>query len=172
MARLLGSMAVCLAALAILGCNQGGSSLGTIPVSGVVTLDGQPVEGAVVAFAPTSTTGRAASGVTDASGRYQLTTQDPGDGALPGSYAVTISKSDAGSTPAIDPSLTPEEATRAAMEARDAASDAGTDPVVKDLLPAKYKTASESGLKAEVAAGKGEFNFDLKSDAKPEPAQE
>ncbi len=165
-------MAVCLAALAILGCNQGGSSLDTVPVSGVITLDGKPVEGAVVTFAPTSTTGTAASGKTDASGRYQLTTQNPGDGALPGSYNVIVSKTEGDSTTSsvIKPGMTDEEATRAVMEARDAAG--GVDPVIKDVLPVKYKSTAESGLKAEVAPGKGEFNFDLKSDAKPEPSQQ
>lgn len=170
MARLLGWMAVCLAALAIMGCNQGGSSLDTVPVSGIVTLDGTPVEGAVVTFSPTSTTGTAASGKTDATGRYQLTTLNPGDGALPGSYNVIISKTEGGTSSAIKPGMTDEEATIAAMEARDAAG--GAEAEIKDVLPAKYKSTAESGLKAEVAAGKGEFNFDLKSDAKPEPAQE
>ncbi len=166
MARLIGSVAVCLAALAIMGCNQSGSSLDTVPVSGVVTLDGTPVEGAVVTFSPTSTTGTAASGKTDATGRYELTTLNPGDGALPGSYNVIVSKTEGGTSSAIKPGMTDEEATIAVMEARDAAG--GVDPEIKDLLPAKYKSTAESGLKAEVAPGKGEFNFDLKSEAAPE----
>lgn len=168
-------MAVCLAALAMLGCNQGGSS-GTVPVSGVITLDGTPVEGATVSFAPTGGEGVAAAGMTDAKGRYELTTQEPGDGAMPGKYMVMISKVQTAPDPgaeAVKPGMSPEEATEAVMKARDAAGLTGEEgPAVTDLLPAKYKNPSQSGFTVEVAPGKGEFNFDLKSDAKPEPAQE
>ncbi|MDA7994250.1 MAG: carboxypeptidase-like regulatory domain-containing protein, partial [Pirellulales bacterium] len=39
-------------------------------VVGTVTLDGKPLEGASITFAPQS--GRSSSGVTDSSGRYSL----------------------------------------------------------------------------------------------------
>jgi len=64
---------VCLAALACLvGCSSG-SDIGATPVTGTVTLDGQPVEAANVAFSPKTADGRAAAGVTDASGRFTCT---------------------------------------------------------------------------------------------------
>ena len=73
----------------------------TVPVSGVVTLGGNPVEGATVTFhagvpAPGQTAqGNSAVGQTDAEGRFQLKTFEANDGAVPGEYVVTISKYEA-----------------------------------------------------------------------------
>ncbi|MHB8898320.1 MAG: Ig-like domain-containing protein [Thermoguttaceae bacterium] len=151
--------------LVVLGCDQPQEKLDTVAVSGKVTLDGAPVEGAKVVFAPTGGAGMAASGVTDASGVYKLTTRDPGDGAMAGSYAVMISKTEVeggAAASAVKPGMTDEEATKAAMEARDAAG--GAEATTKELLPEKYKDPAASGLKAEVAAGApAEINFELTS---------
>ena len=167
MRRLIGTTVAGMAALALLGCGNGESALDTVPVSGVVTLDGTPVEGANVVFAPTSGSGTAASGVTDASGRYQLTTQDPNDGALAGSYVVMISKTEtepSAAAAAVKPGMSAEEATKAAMEARDKSGEAD-EPQVSDKLPAKYKDPAASGFKAEVSkGGQTEFNFELTSE--------
>src|SRR5687768_8931885 len=75
-------MLVCLA-----GC--GGSSK-TSPVSGVVLLDGKPVADATVQFVPQNK-GRDATGQTDKSGEFAMTTFKPRDGVLPGEYKVVIS---------------------------------------------------------------------------------
>jgi len=159
-------MLVGLTVLSVFGCSAE-KSLDTVPVSGRVTLDGAPVDGAKVVFAPASGGGSAASGVTDASGNYKLTTLDPDDGALPGSYLVMISKTeqtgeDAASA-AVKPGMSDEQATKAAMEAHVAGGEA--EPEFTDLLPAKYKDPAASGLKAEVTkGGQTEFNFDLTSE--------
>jgi len=165
MVRLTWLMVVGVTVLATLGCGRGGARLDTVPVSGLVTLDGSPVEGAMVVFAPTSGSGMAASGKTDASGRYKLTTQNPNDGALAGNYLVTITKtvvlSDAASE-AVKPGMTPEEATKAAMEAYQKSGKAG--PKFAEELPAKYKNPAASGFKADVVkGGKNEFDFPLTS---------
>ena len=164
MVRLSWKSVICLAALAVFaGCPAAGTGVATVPVSGTVTLDGTPVEGANVAFAPKSADGRAAAGVTDASGRFTLTTVQSGDGALPGSYAVTVSKMSGG--PAItrpeDPSkMSPEEG-KAFMEQ---VQQLGKTSSVTDLLPAKYKSAADSGLTAEVTkGGENDFTFPLTS---------
>jgi hypothetical protein len=74
-------------ALAVAGC--GGD--GKVSVSGVVTLDGQPVEGAVVTFIPVEKNqGQFAHGTTDKDGAFQLSTTKPNDGAFPGEYKVTV----------------------------------------------------------------------------------
>ena len=133
------------------GCGGGAGIEGTIAASGTVTYQGQPVEGAAVVFAPEGQ-GRAASGLTDASGRFELTTLTPGDGVLPGKFGVTISKTE------VSGSMTEEESQ--AYVAKH-----GEPPKVtrKELLPAKYAAPATSGLTAEVAAGgKNEFTFDLK----------
>ena len=59
------------------------------PVSGVVLLSGQPVEGAAVLFTPEAG-GRPADGVTDKEGKFTLQTFAPGDGALIGKHKVAI----------------------------------------------------------------------------------
>ena len=52
-------------------------------VVGTVTLDGKPLEGASITFAPQS--GRSSSGVTDSSGRYSLNYTGSIRGAMLGS---------------------------------------------------------------------------------------
>src|SRR3954471_22011122 len=68
----------------VAGCSQSD----TVPVTGVVLFNGQPAAEAEVMFNPK--TGRLATGVTDASGRFKLATFKPDDGALPGDYVVTL----------------------------------------------------------------------------------
>lgn len=156
---------VCLAALGLLvGCSGGGGAdVGAVSVSGTVTLDGQPVEGATVAFSPAGQGARSASGKTDGSGKFTLTSVEAGDGAVPGSYAVVITKITGGAAMQ-DPrgqggELTPEQQ-KAIMEAAQ-----GKTPEEKNELPEKYAKADTSGLTAEVSGdGGNEFTFDLKSE--------
>ena len=64
-------------------------------VKGTVTFNGTPVEGAIVAFLPTDSSGLAAGGMTDASGNYTLTADNSlvaGAGTKPGKYKVTVKK--------------------------------------------------------------------------------
>jgi hypothetical protein len=77
--------------LAAAGC---GDPHTPVSVSGVVTLEGKPVEGATVAFyaAAGGPEGRPALGRTDADGAFRLNTLGDADGALPGEYKVVISK--------------------------------------------------------------------------------
>ena len=77
-------LAVALLAAAVLGCTQSD----IVPVTGVVLFKGQPADQAEVMFNPK--TGRIATGVTDANGRFMLSTAAPNDGALPGEYIVTL----------------------------------------------------------------------------------
>lgn len=132
-----------------IGCQQSGLE-GTIGASGTVTYQGKPVEGATVVFAPEGQ-GRAASGLTDASGRFQLTTLTASDGILPGKYQVAISKTE------VVGGMTEEESQAYTAEH-------GEPPAVttKELLPEKYKSPATSGLTAEVTeGGVNDFTFDL-----------
>ncbi len=79
-----GRFAVVLCAAACLGCTQSD----TVPVTGVVLLNGQPAAQAEVLLNPK--TGRMASGVTDDQGRFSVSTAKPNDGAVPGEYIVTL----------------------------------------------------------------------------------
>jgi hypothetical protein len=70
-------------------CGCGGKDR-LVKLEGVVTLDGEPVEGAIVSFLPDEGAGRFASGTTTKDGSFRLTTNRPDDGALPGNYRVTV----------------------------------------------------------------------------------
>jgi hypothetical protein len=76
---------LCPVLLATAGCGNQNLS----KVEGVVTLDGAPLSGATVSFMPVGQ-GRAASGLTDGDGYFQLTTFRTDDGALAGDYRVIV----------------------------------------------------------------------------------
>ena len=87
-----GALALAVGLAALAGCGGGPSY---VPVSGVVTVDGKPYPNAVVVFLPMATTGnlepgRGSSALTDGVGRFALTTDDGGRGALVGRHRVRI----------------------------------------------------------------------------------
>lgn len=82
--RLIFSLA-CLA-ITTVGCGDGRPSL--VPVSGVVTIDGQPVPCGAVRIIPDNM--RPASGKISSDGRFTLTTFEPGDGCVPGTHAFVV----------------------------------------------------------------------------------
>jgi len=79
--------------LCCFGC-KGGGLPGLVPCSGVVTLDDKPLEGATVMLIPRDSSGslRNAIGVTDATGKFRMTTLQENDGVMPGTYTVTVTK--------------------------------------------------------------------------------
>jgi len=135
----------------VCGCAKQTAIEGVVPVTGIVRYQNEPVAGATVIFSPEGET-RAASCITDADGRFQLTTLEAGDGALPGQYRVAIFK-----TEIINP-LSQKQAQAYFHE------HAGRMPPVKtrQLLPEKYRQASTSKLVAQVAADNtNDFEFNL-----------
>ncbi|WP_437185191.1 Ig-like domain-containing protein [Planctomicrobium sp. SH668] len=78
--------AVCIPSLT--GCGGPTSGVDLIPVRGKVTLNGTPVEGAMVIFTPVGK--RLSSGKTNAEGEYVLTYGQGESGAVAGTHAVTI----------------------------------------------------------------------------------
>lgn len=83
-----GTVAFC---LALTGC--GGSGVETAPVSGKVTLDGQPEGDIMVNFQPTGdTTGIGSAGLTSADGTFSLKTvgEKSQEGAVVGTHTVTL----------------------------------------------------------------------------------
>src|SRR5262245_4547829 len=73
------------------GC---GGKYTPVPVSGVVTLNGKPVEGATVYFYAVGDAkdGRVAQGTTNKEGEFRLSTLGKEDGALPRRYKVVVTK--------------------------------------------------------------------------------
>ncbi len=136
-------------------------------VVGVVTLDGQPLEGATVTFAPEA--GRASSGVTDSTGRYSLNYTGSIRGAMLGAHRVMIKKmvQDKAATPSKAEQFM-DKATNlmlqdAGLPLTTAANDKKSEPlkpIMINVVAAQY-SGPESILTAEVEPYKNEIDFDL-----------
>lgn len=118
------------------GCGSSGAPVEkAVPVSGLLTFQGQPLGGYRVTLVPEDGR-RAASGVTDEAGKFVLSTNQAGDGAPPGRCKVSVAwegppQQDAGGLdqPVEDPRLLPKQ------------------PVP---LPAKFANPEESGVVVEI----------------------
>jgi|EndMetStandDraft_8_1072994.scaffolds.fasta_scaffold428244_1 hypothetical protein len=118
------------------GCSQSP----TLKVTGTVTIKGEPAENVQVTFLPKE--GRPAAGVTDAQGRFELSTFKPGDGAMPGEQTVTLGE--------YYPPGKPPPMPR------------GNEPL-PSRFPPNYSDTVSSPLKATVERGqKNDFQFDVK----------
>ena len=144
-ARCAAAGAVLLVATGLSGCGAGRPA--TVPVSGSVTLDGQPVAAATVLFQPVSgVPGRA---ITAADGSFTLTSFTEGDGAVVGRHHVAVSKLSL-SRVAIDDA---------------GVSGPGIAGEAKETwhTPKRYATPAESGLEIEVEEGMGPVSLELSS---------
>lgn len=167
LSRRAGAALLCyIGAVCLTGCTGGAEGQSefpeTVAVTGTVTYNGQPVEGATVTFSPDipqhelamgKTGGHAAFATTDAKGVYSLYTAW-GSGAVPGDYNVTVTKYDqppVAAGAASDDEYEPPEF----YENQPAAAAAP-----KSLLPAKYAQAGE--LKVTVSSSGGTHNLELK----------
>ncbi|HID75213.1 MAG TPA: carboxypeptidase regulatory-like domain-containing protein [Planctomycetaceae bacterium] len=145
----------------VLGC-AGSDRPETVPVSGTVTLNGQPLAGAHVVFTLKEGGELAkATGTTDSQGKYQLSTFGENDGAVPGSYVVTITKTAGGMEGSEE--MDAEDPSELYGEAMEAAARGEEVTEGESEIPAKYGDPQQSGLEATVTkGGPNEFNFDLK----------
>jgi hypothetical protein len=131
------SGAILFTALTCAGCG-GPDNVGR--VSGKVTLDGQPLSGAIVQFEPLA--GNSPSGaITDSSGQYSLRYTREVEGAEIGEHRVRITTFSAG-----DPDAEPPK------------------PRVPEKLPARYNAKTE--LTAKVERGSNTHDFPLESKGK------
>lgn len=115
----------------LVGCGGGG----TATVTGTVTLDGAPVDGAGVVFTPEGG-GRAVNATTDASGKFTLE-------AMLGPNVVAVTK-----TRPLGGAAEPQNLEEGASPA-----DMGENAKLEYLVPKKYRLASTSGLKVTVEKG-------------------
>ena len=140
----------------ILGCGDDTGLDKRYPVSGTVTYNHKPLEKGQISFIPTDPSKRPANG-TIVDGRYTLTTATSGDGALPGTYKVSI----------VSKQIRPEDEAkiketpvktggtpRQQLTGRAAAR-------AKDLIPAKYMSPRSTPLTREVKAETNRFDFEL-----------
>jgi hypothetical protein len=137
----LATLVLACAATLLLGCGGPSGSMGK--ATGTVTVAGAPVADIVVNFTPQS--GRPASGITDASGKFTASTHSAGDGAVPGTHKVSFSMKSAQQPPS---------------------SSAPAADMYKLPPPppfnAKYNSPETSGITAVIELGKAnEFKWDL-----------
>jgi len=133
------------AAVCFLFAGCGGAEEGTATVSGVVTLDGKPVEGAAVGFLGREG-GRLATEQTDSSGKFTIV-------AALGKNVVTIAKASANPPPPGDvPMEMPTDAAYQKMVQEQ-----------KSEIPARYGDPKTSGLSVEVVEGMPPVEFALSS---------
>jgi hypothetical protein len=119
----------------------------TVPFSGRVTLDGQPLTGATVTFSPIGQNKGVmpANGYTDEAGKYALSigSAKKKPGAVPGKYKVVISQLKTSDGAVFDP------AKKSAVPPR-------------ETLPPKYSEIVQSKLEATIPDKGGSEDFELK----------
>lgn len=142
--------------VAIAGCSKGGVPA-TAPVTGAVTYRGAPVEGASVMFIPIQAGPKPATGVTDAQGKFKLSTFGQADGAIPGQYKVAITKR----TTEYDLGGKTKEQFEEEMKHLEELGKPSPEPKVVDHLPLKYAGESSPESKTVDAKGPNDFTFEL-----------
>lgn len=142
--------------LCALGCGPG-----FVPVTGRVTFDGKPLEGATVTLLPEDPAGTPAFGLTDAAGRFEARSGNDA-GMRTGKYAVVVTKDEpaavpvgtepTGGTKRID-ELTPDEL------AEGMRYNARTPR--RSVVPLRYADRATSQLTAEIAPRQPELEITL-----------
>lgn len=124
----------------LVGCGNSGPPLGL--VEGTITLDGQPVEEAMVTFEPMNVGDSPSYShqKTDAQGHYKMIYKVDHFGVIPGKHRVTISTYHAKMT----------------------------NPI-SERIPLKYNVRSE--LEREVIDGRQTIDFELSTEGVPENEQ-
>ena len=165
MVRMWGGVSAVFMVCLLTGCTKK-SDVPLAPASGVVTLNGKPLENARVNFYPKESSSRFSYGTTDAEGRFKLSTFGVNDGGLIGSHTVTISKVDLPSEAGkIDiEKLKKQGYSGGGMPGYESMMGLGGKPKaeIKDQVPAKYSDKASSTLEASITAeGPNEYNFNL-----------
>jgi hypothetical protein len=162
MVRLLAStLAASLVGL-VAGCGDSSGFETRYKVSGTVTYKGAPVAKGKISFSPVKGEGRGATGQIE-NGSYTLTSVEPGDGALPGSYLVSVD------TREIDDA----EVKKATAEFAKERNIDGLQMIpqevqaklmnkAKSTVPAKYMYPETTDLKVEVKAQTNKIDIELK----------
>ena len=131
------------------GCNSESADIErVVPVSGVLTYQGKPLEDFQVTFMPEDGR-RPATGVTNGAGELKLGTNDVGDGAPPGLSKVAVVW--------VGPPSTAEPGAEVIVD------DPSKLPKPKVRIPAKYNDPAKSGLTQDVPwSGISDLKIDLK----------
>lgn len=153
--------------LFVAGCGSGEFNM--VPVSGTITMDGEPLEGAEVVFAPMeikdqAIVGPASVGITDSNGKYTLKTPKGVEGAVVTKHRVAVSFGEideaavgAKIDEVIQKDRSMPESAVVALERK-----VRREMEIKKKVPESYNL--KSVLQMEVVEGTENANFDLKSD--------
>jgi hypothetical protein len=136
---------VSLSVLTLAGCG-GASEAGTVSVTGTVSLDGKPLDGASIAFISNGGS-KLATALTDSAGKFTIR-------AGLGSNQVTVSKG----APPIGPPPSEEEMlmpTEQELQSRPPPPESG--------VPARYGDPKTSGIVIEVVEGMQAIDVSLSS---------
>ena len=129
-----------------IGCGPGGPSV--YPVAGTVTIEGHPAAAVQVVLTPVAGNQQVAAGVTDASGRYQLTWGSTArSGAEAGRYKVMLNQ------------LSTE--TEEELTARYSGGGGKAPEKPKASIPKEYSSADTSPKEVEVTAGTNTIDIDI-----------
>ena len=159
-AQLLGAFSVILGA-AIVGCGGGVETPETVPVSGTVMYNGNPVPGATVSFMSDAAP-RAATGITDSEGKFQLSTFGANDGAIPGEHKVTVTKIEGEQAASTSPNTAMMNDPSAMANAYQQQAQGAGAQGPKSALPEKYASLSSTPLTETVKEGQGPIVLHLK----------
>ena len=134
----------------VAGCGSGVRPIdGSVPVSGTVTFNGQPLEQGMVRFAPES--GGKAQPATGQikNGKFTMLTTASSPGAVVGKYKVSIISNKPFTPPPLKPGTPPDPKAKFEPES---------------LIPKKYNDIKTSGLEADVKAAVTSLTFALQGE--------
>jgi hypothetical protein len=135
----------------LIGCNR--NPYVAVNVTGIVRVDGKPMDKVIVSFQAVNDKQPGAVGMTDINGRFVLTTgMAPfGSGAIPGQYHVTFFKSDL-------PEKYRTETTEEFMQ-----KFGNIEVPFVFIVPEKYGSTNTSGIAPVTVEkkGKNHFEFDI-----------
>ena len=159
------SVGVVFVSLCVIGCSGAPDDRpAVVPVTGKITYKGKPVSGALVNFSSEKSP-RSANGMTDSDGRFSLTTFNTDDGAIPGEYQVSVTKSVSQGDSSVPASATAPDLSKGLLAGYSIAVSDKTGKIKppsggENQLPAKY--ADGTKLKATVMpTGKNDITYDL-----------
>jgi hypothetical protein len=144
-----------LAAAAVAGCDRSG---GLVPVVGTVTLDGAPLEAAVVMFHPQpGVKGNGGGATSKPDGTFVMLSPQGKKGIFPGDYSITVSC---------------RKLSAKAEQQVEEAKASGVTPMVadgemKEMVPKAYAKPETSPLRVTVGATGADVPVEIDSKAKP-----
>jgi len=121
----------------------------TVSSSGTITYNGQPLKFATIVLEPQVEGGVAAMGRSDGEGHFYVNAFPPDPGAVPGTYRVSVTKTEA-----------PKQNTYDANSHDAPVEEESSEPV--SLIPPKFGESDTSGLTLEIPAeGSETLKLDL-----------